>query len=190
MNWKFGGGYQSMAGLSLLIGLSINRTLNDLGINSAKLKWPNDVYVNNKKLAGILIEVEGQVGGDTHAIIGLGLNVSLPNDIKGIDQPFIDLQSFSSTHYDRNEIVAYLLNHLNEMLVAFERHGLTPFFDEYKASDLFCNKPVRLISGNNEVLGISRGINETGALLVEVDGVVGAHYGGEISGEEISVRPQ
>jgi BirA family biotin operon repressor/biotin-[acetyl-CoA-carboxylase] ligase len=190
MNWKFSGGYQSMAGLSLLIGLSINRTLIDLGIKSAKLKWPNDVYVNNKKLAGILIEVEGQVGGDTHAIIGLGLNVSLPNDIKGIDQPFIDLQSLSSSHFDRNEIVAYLLNHLNEMLVEFERNGLLPFLDEYKASDLFSNKPVRLISGNNEVLGFSRGINETGALLVEVDGVVNAHYGGEIFGEEISVRPQ
>ncbi|GBL06130.1 bifunctional biotin--[acetyl-CoA-carboxylase] ligase/biotin operon repressor BirA [Glaciecola sp. KUL10] len=190
MNWKFSGGYQSIAGLSLLIGLSINRTLNDIGINSAKLKWPNDVYINSKKLAGILVEVEGQVGGDTHAIIGLGLNVSMPTDTKGIDQPFIDLQSLSSTHFDRNEIVAYLLNHLNEMLVEFERCGLTPFLDEYKASDLFCDKPVRLISGTNEVLGISRGINETGALLVEIDGVISAHYGGEISGNEISVRTQ
>ena len=189
MNWKFSGGYQSMAGLSLLIGLAIKRTLVELGIEDAKLKWPNDVYVSNKKLAGILVEVEGQVGGDTHAIIGLGLNVALPTDVKGIDQPFIDLQTLSSSIDDRNTIVSVLLNHLNEMLVEFEGTGLKPFLEEYRASDLFCDKPVKLISGNNQVFGISRGINEMGALLVEVDGEISAHYGGEIMGEEISVRP-
>lgn len=184
MGWRFSGGYQSMAGLSLLVGLAINRSLKQFSVNNAQLKWPNDVYVNAKKLAGILVEVEGQVGGDTYAIIGIGINLNLPNDIDDIDQPFIDLSEVSSQPIDRNALIASLVDNLHEMLIEFEVKGLSVFLKEWQQADLFFGKQVTLVSGTNEVNGISKGINDAGALLVD-DGVqVSAHYGGEISVRE------
>ena len=181
MGWRFSGGYQSMAGLSLLVGIAINRCLQKMKINDAKLKWPNDVYVQGKKLSGILIEVEGQVGADTFAVIGIGINVCLPQDLEGIDQPFIDLQTVCAQTIDRNLLIARVIDQLREMLLEFEQHGLKPFMQEWQSADLFYDKPIKLIAGNNQITGISKGINDTGALMLETNGHITAHYGGEIS---------
>lgn len=181
MAWTFKGGYQSMAGLSLLVGIAINRSLKKIGVNDCKLKWPNDVYHNLKKLAGILVEVEGQVGSDASAIIGIGINVDLPASIDEIDQPFVDLASITQKPVDRNELVALIIVTLTTMLKEFEIRGLAPFLSEWKEADLFYNEYVYLESGNNRIHGLSKGINEGGALLLENAGKVTPHHGGEIS---------
>lgn len=181
MAWTFKGGYQSMAGLSLLVGIAINRSLKKVGVNDCKLKWPNDVYHNFKKLAGILVEVEGQVGSDASAVIGIGINIDLPNTIDDIDQPFIDLASITNTKVDRNQLVALIIMTLTGMLEEFEVKGLAPFLAEWKDADLFYNEYVYLESGNNRIHGMSKGINEGGALLLENAGRVTPHHGGEIS---------
>ena len=181
MAWTFSGGYQSMVGLSLLVGIGINRVMQKLGIHDCKLKWPNDVYHNNKKLAGILIEVEGQVGSDANAIIGIGINVDLPKNISGIDQPFTDIKEILNRSLDRNELIAMLFSTLTDMLKEFESCGLRPFMEEWKKADLFYNQYVYLVSGNNQIHGVSKGINESGALLLENSGGITPHHGGEIS---------
>lgn len=170
-----------MVGLSLLVGIAINRVLKLHGLTDCKLKWPNDVYHAGKKLAGILVEVEGQVGSDATAIIGIGINVSLPTTIEGIDQPFTDMFSALGKEVDRNIVVAELINTLHTVLKEFESTGLAPFVHEWSEADLFHDKYVYLIAGSNHLHGISKGINESGALLLECNGVVTAHHGGEIS---------
>jgi BirA family biotin operon repressor/biotin-[acetyl-CoA-carboxylase] ligase len=181
MAWTFSGGYQSMAGLSLLVGIAINRALKKIGVDDCKLKWPNDIYHDFKKLAGILVEVEGQVGSDATAVIGIGININLPSSIDGIDQPFIDLVSISQETVDRNELIALIIRTLTAMLKEFEVKGLTPFLAEWKDADLFYNEYVYLESGSNRIHGMSKGINESGALLLENAGKVTPHHGGEIS---------
>ncbi len=181
MAWTFRGGYQSMAGLSLLVGIAINRALKEIGVNDCKLKWPNDIYHDFRKLAGILVEVEGQVGSDASAVIGIGININLPSTIDGIDQPFIDLTSISENPVDRNELIALLISTLTKMLKEFETRGLAPFMAEWKDADLFYNEYVYLESGSNRIHGISKGINESGALLLENAGKLTPHHGGEIS---------
>ncbi|MFT5544288.1 MAG: BirA family biotin operon repressor/biotin-[acetyl-CoA-carboxylase] ligase [Arenicella sp.] len=181
MAWTFSGGYQSMAGLSLLVGIAINRALKEIGVNDCKLKWPNDIYHDFRKLAGILVEVEGQVGSDASAVIGIGININLPSTIDGIDQPFTDLTSISENTVDRNELIALLISTLTKMLVEFESRGLAPFMAEWKDADLFYNEYVYLESGSNRIHGISKGINESGALLLENAGKLTPHHGGEIS---------
>ncbi|AEP28819.1 bifunctional biotin--[acetyl-CoA-carboxylase] ligase/biotin operon repressor BirA [Brumicola nitratireducens] len=181
MAWTFKGGYQSMAGLSLLVGIAINRSLKTMGIKDCKLKWPNDVFHNCRKLAGILVEVEGQVGSDASAVIGIGINVDLPNAVSEIDQPFVDLVSITQKPVDRNELVALIILTLTTMLTEFELKGLAPFLSEWREADLFYNEYVYLESGSNRIHGLSKGINEGGALMLENAGKVTPHHGGEIS---------
>jgi len=181
MAWTFTGGYQSMAGLSLLVGIAINRSLKSMGIKDCKLKWPNDVFHNGRKLAGILVEVEGQVGSDASAVIGIGINVDLHNVVSEIDQPFVDLVSITQKPVDRNELVAIIILTLTNMLKEFELKGLAPFLSEWREADLFYNEYVYLESGSNRIHGLSKGINEGGALLLENAGKVTPHHGGEIS---------
>jgi BirA family biotin operon repressor/biotin-[acetyl-CoA-carboxylase] ligase len=181
MAWTFTGGYQSIAGLSLLVGIAINRSLKTIGVIDCKLKWPNDVYYNLKKLAGILVEVEGQVGSDASAVIGIGINIDLPESVNGIDQPFIDLVSITQKPVDRNQLAALIIATLKTMLRQFEVEGLAPFLSEWKDADLFYNEYVYLESGSNRIHGLSKGINEGGALLLENAGKVTPHHGGEIS---------
>ena len=181
MAWSFAGGYQSMVGLSLLVGIGINRVLKKHGVDDCKLKWPNDVFYEGKKLAGVLVEVEGQVGSDASAVIGIGINVDLPSHVDGIDQPFTDIFTAIGSEVDRNVIVADLIDTLFEMLHLFEDKGLAPFIPEWETADLFYDQYVYLIAGSNQIHGISKGINESGALMLECNGKLTPHHGGEIS---------
>lgn len=184
MLWRFSSGYQAMAGLSLMVGVIVNDTLNELGLAQCQLKWPNDIYMNKQKLAGILIEVEGQVGASASAIIGIGVNIRLPSNIQGIDQAFTDLHSISEQEISRNKFAAILIQNLWQALPLFEQEGMKPFIPRWLQADLYHNKEIKLLSGENVTVGLSRGIDETGALLLEIDGEVKAFHGGEIS-----VRP-
>jgi BirA family biotin operon repressor/biotin-[acetyl-CoA-carboxylase] ligase len=185
MLWHFDNGYQAMTGLSIMVGVVLNETLKSLGIDDCKLKWPNDIYFQQQKLAGILIEVEGQVGASTSAIIGIGVNIALPDSIEGIDQAFTDLMHANSAKpISRNVFAAKLIERLWQALPLFEAKGLAPFLDDWRQADLYINKPVVLVSGEQQTHGLSRGVDSSGALLLEVNGKIIAHHGGEIS-----VRP-
>ncbi len=182
MYWRFSGGYQTLSGLSLVVGLAVNRTLNHFGITDGQLKWPNDIYINMQKIAGILIEVEGSVGDEVHCVIGLGLNVNLPDDITGIEQPFTDLQSHSQqTMINRNHLTAQLILDIQHALIIFEKSGLSSFISEWESLNVFADKDITLIIGQQSVQGVCMGIDPQGALRVMVDGEIKTYHGGEIS---------
>lgn len=181
MFWNFSGGYQSVTGLSLVIGIAVSRTLDELGLSQCELKWPNDIYMMGKKLGGVLIEIEGQPDSHCHSIIGVGLNIDLPQQVDEIDQPWTDLTKAGLINPDRNQICALLLKHLYQIVSQFEFEGMSPFIDEWKKRDIYAGTEITLNMGNNRIEGIARGINTHGAILVEVDGQVKAFYGGEIS---------
>jgi BirA family transcriptional regulator, biotin operon repressor / biotin---[acetyl-CoA-carboxylase] ligase len=184
MLWTFTSGYHAIGGLSLAIGVAIVNALQNVGLTDAKLKWPNDIYVNGKKLAGVLIEVEGQIGEACHCIIGIGINVKLPESTTGIDQPFTDINTAIGRQIDRNQFAAVLIEALLDTLKRFEAKGLSPFVEQWKAVDVYANQIINLTIGQNITTGIARGINESGALMVETKAGLRAYQGGEIS-----VRP-
>ena len=184
MYWSFAGGYQSVGGLSLAVGVAVVSALEKIGITDVQLKWPNDIYAQGKKLAGILIEAEGQMGGACQCVVGVGLNISMPGNLVQIDQPWIDLAQLTDEVPDRNKLAAYLLDELVRTLREFEQSGLRPFVLHWQSMDLYQDKEVKLIMGQKHVLGICRGIDSSGALILETDNVRRAYFGGEIS-----VRP-
>lgn len=78
MYWRLDAGVAAAMGLSLVVGVAIAETLQSMGAEHIKVKWPNDIYCDDKKVAGILVEMVGQAGDAAHLIIGMGLNISMP----------------------------------------------------------------------------------------------------------------
>jgi BirA family biotin operon repressor/biotin-[acetyl-CoA-carboxylase] ligase len=152
--------------------------LNDLGVSELGLKWPNDIYREGKKLGGILVEVEGQIGTEVTCIIGAGININLPDNVSNIDQPFNDL---SDCDIERNILCAKILNKLHQSLPVFAEKGLSPIVHKWNGLDVFAGRQVSISSVQQSKTGISKGINEQGALLLETQDGVEVIHGGEVS---------
>ncbi|GLS90706.1 bifunctional ligase/repressor BirA [Psychromonas marina] len=180
--WRFDAGIEKLSGLSLLVGIATVNALEKIGIEGVSLKWPNDLYYQGKKLAGILIELNAQANEACHTVIGIGINVRMPPEqAKLIDQPWIDLTSLSSEKIDRNLLSATLISELQTLLPEYEKKGLKPYLSKWFTLDCFLDKPVNVLLAEKKIAGICRGIDDSGALLLEVDGQLESYIGGEVS---------
>lgn len=181
MYWRLDQGPAAAMGLSLVIGIIMAETLHALGATDVRVKWPNDIYLNDRKLAGILVELTGKTGDAAHIVMGAGINLAMRSaDASQINQGWINLQEAGVT-VNRNELAASLINSLRDALPMFEQEGLTPFVTRWAALDNFINRPVKLLIGEREVHGIARGVDSQGGLLLEQDGEIKSWVGGEIS---------
>ncbi|RJT31347.1 bifunctional biotin--[acetyl-CoA-carboxylase] ligase/biotin operon repressor BirA [Rahnella woolbedingensis] len=181
MYWKLEQGPAAAMGLSLVIGIVMAEVLQRLGAKDVRVKWPNDLYLNDRKLAGILVELTGKTGDAAQLVIGAGINLKMREPATDtINQGWINLQE-AGVNIDRNELTATLLNALRSALLHFEQEGLTPFISRWRGLDNFLDRPVKLLIGEQEIHGIERGIDPQGALLLEQDGVIKPYIGGEIS---------
>ncbi|AYN28061.1 MULTISPECIES: bifunctional biotin--[acetyl-CoA-carboxylase] ligase/biotin operon repressor BirA [Buttiauxella] len=181
MYWRLEQGPAAAVGLSLVIGIVMAEVLRELGAEDVRVKWPNDLYLNDRKLAGILVELTGKTGDAAQIVIGAGINLAMRNvatDV--INQSWINLQE-AGINIDRNALAIRIIKELRKALQLFEDEGLVPFLPRWEPLDNFIHRQVKLIIGDREIHGISRGINEQGGLLLEQDGVVKPWVGGEIS---------
>ncbi|RYV02459.1 biotin--[acetyl-CoA-carboxylase] synthetase [Shewanella sp. OPT22] len=181
MLWQFPQGMAQAMGLSLVVGCSLASVLKKLGLDDVAVKWPNDVYLEGKKLAGILVEMSGQADGECNVVIGIGVNLSMPTTAaEQIDQPWADIVSQQALP-DKTEFAIALHQQLKADIQQFEQSGLSAFIERWQKVDLYCDQPIKLLMADNVTEGICRGIDTQGALLLEVDGEVKAFVGGEIS---------
>ncbi len=182
MHWYLEQGMSAAMGLSVVAALAVSDAIKSLFNIQVQLKWPNDIYLDGVKLAGILIDLEGQALEPCHSVIGIGLNLAMPvKSAELVDQPWTDLQSHIDGLIDRNILAAEIITHLTRRLSIHKEDGITTMVAEWKSQDHYLYKPVKLITGNRETFGICRGINDQGALLLEVEGEVKSIYGGEVS---------
>ncbi|WP_058914491.1 bifunctional biotin--[acetyl-CoA-carboxylase] ligase/biotin operon repressor BirA [Entomohabitans teleogrylli] len=181
MYWRLEQGPAAAIGLSLVIGIVMAEVLHDLGADQVRVKWPNDLYLQDRKLAGILVELTGKTGDAAQIVIGAGINLAMRHvESDVVNQGWINLQEAGIT-IDRNQLAIRLIKELRTALALFENEGLASFLSRWEKLDNFINRPVKLIIGDREIYGISRGIDEQGALLLEQDGVIKPWVGGEIS---------
>lgn len=181
MFWRLEQGPAAAMGLSLVIGIVMAEVLRELGAPDVKVKWPNDLYLNDKKLAGILVELTGKTGDAANIVIGAGINLSMRSpDTSIVNQQWINLQE-AGVKINRNELVARLLKRLRDTLIDFETRGLAPFVERWRELDNFIDRPVNLLIGEQKIYGIARGIDAQGALLLDREGEVTPFIGGEIS---------
>ncbi|WP_105664504.1 bifunctional biotin--[acetyl-CoA-carboxylase] ligase/biotin operon repressor BirA [Cronobacter dublinensis] len=181
MYWRLDQGPAAAIGLSLVIGIVMAEVLHELGADHVRVKWPNDLYLNDRKLAGILVELTGKTGDAAQIVIGAGINLAMrqvESDI--VNQGWINLQE-AGIKVDRNMLAVKLIEKLRSSLREFEQEGLAPFLARWEKLDNFIHRQVKLIIGEREIYGISRGIDNQGALLLEQNGVIKPWVGGEIS---------
>jgi BirA family biotin operon repressor/biotin-[acetyl-CoA-carboxylase] ligase len=166
--------------LSLVVGLVVQRCLRQFGVRNAGLKWPNDLLVAGKKIAGILLELNGDPADICHVVIGIGINANML-DGEGIDQPWTSMLRETGLVVDRNELAAVLTERLAQALAVHREQGFAAFHDEWESQHLWHGREVRLISGVHEVVGTVLGVSVDGALRLAVDGAEQVYSGGELT---------
>ncbi|WP_117236498.1 bifunctional biotin--[acetyl-CoA-carboxylase] ligase/biotin operon repressor BirA [Vibrio maerlii] len=191
MYWQLEAGMAAAMGLSLVIGVSVVEALEQLGVEDVKLKWPNDLYYQDRKLAGILIEMSGQAGGAANLVIGMGMNLSMSGEQGGITQPWVSLDEVLGDHrIGRNQLASAIINAWQDSLEQYEYQGMNGFVERWNRLDNFISREIKLLMGSRVVSGIAQGINEQGAVLIETDKGIESYIGGEISLRSCDTKEQ
>lgn len=180
--WQFASGPAALSGLSLAAALAVVRVVREMGVKGAGVKWPNDILVNGEKLAGILLEIQGESNGPTRVIVGLGLNVRLPDMMaQTIDQPYTSLENHVQKPIQRNKLAARLIDELLKVYELFSQSGFAAFVDEWLAMDVFRDKSINLKLPTGVLNGTCRGVDIAGAIRLEHNGQVTSFPSGEVS---------
>lgn len=181
---QFAGGLARLAGLSLVAGIASAEALRDATGLDIRLKWPNDLWLDGRKLGGLLVEGGGEHGGPVRAVIGLGVNVRMPEGVgRDIDQPWIDLARRIEPP-SRNRLAAAVLAAWLPALDDFDREGLAMFLPRWAALDALAGRRIHVLHGGERREAEALGIAPDGGLRVR-------DAGGErvVHSGEVSVRP-
>jgi len=179
--WRFECGLADLAGLSLAVGVGLAEAWRACGVE-VQVKWPNDLWIRDRKLAGVLIEAGGEFHGPSHVVIGLGLNLALPVALReGLDQPVTDLAAHLMPPMARNAAVGVCLDALFAALIEFEHQGLAPFLARWPAVDALAGRAVDVIESQRRWHGQACGIDERGRLRVQCGDRMQHVDAGEIS---------
>lgn len=166
------------------MGVAVERALSRLGIAGVGLKWPNDIYADGRKLAGILLEVTGEYNSHCQVVIGIGMNLSMSDEeAKAIDQPWVDLRSLNP-ELARNQVAGVLLDELLQCVDGFQKEGFAPWQSYWSERDIYHDMQVTVSSPAHQITGIVKGVNRKGELMLRTERGMEV-----ISAGEISVRP-
>lgn len=180
--FPFGG--SALEGLSLVVGLAVAEAIDGLaGRELVQLKWPNDLWIRERKVGGILIELAGDLDSACMAIVGVGLNLAPLSEAEMavIEQPVTDLRAELGETPGRNLLVATLLEHLLRFSERFARDGFPVFASAWQARNALAGREVVVALGDRQVQGVCEGVSGRGALLLREAGGVREFHGGEVS---------
>ena len=169
--WRFERGAGHLGGLSLAVGAAVARALADCGVERVQVKWPNDVVVDFRKLAGVLVETSGEMQGPSVAVVGVGLNYRLGEQLEKIDQPAVDVAGCASPVPSRNLLLARTLSELVAVLEAFEDSGFAPLRSEWRSLHAYQGRRVRVMPPNEAAYEANViDVGEDGTLVVSAGG--------------------
>ena len=180
--WQFDNGISELAGLSLVMGVAVARALRQIGVLGVRLKWPNDLMINNAKLGGILIDIDGDCGGQILTVVGIGINFSMPPEFgQEIDQAWTDVIANCSVDASRNVFAAQLIESCVAALEEFRRNRFSHFRAEWDECDALRGENVEVIYANGLLQGVACGVDDDGALLLKKGDRVSPVSAGEVS---------
>ncbi len=187
VGWQFAEAPPTFSALSLAVGVAVVQAFRRLGIQGVRLKWPNDLLWQNRKLGGVLIEMRGESGGAAQVIIGIGINMQMPAAVR-MQLAEREAALIADVHEimrdktpTRNAMIGAIVAELLQMLQTFTVRGFAPFQHEWQQLDALANAPVKVISGSQTTFGTARGVETDGTLLVDVDGQLCKFVSGEVS---------
>ncbi len=180
--WRFQRPLTALSGLSLAVGLALGRSLRNLD-GDVRVKWPNDLLHDGRKLAGILIETQGDVLAGATAVIGIGVNVDATPDMsERVGVPVASVREAVGRRPDRNDLLARLLRELNVILDRFDQDGFGPFQAEWMAMSAHVDAQVAIQGAGEHLLqGRFAGVDAEGALLLDTGGGMRRVHSGEVS---------
>jgi len=183
--WSFSDAARALPALSLGVGVAVTRALVRAGARGILLKWPNDIWFEDRKVGGVLVEIRAEAGGPAHVVIGVGLNVLLPaaarREIEASGARVAAVADACEVPPSRNHVAGALLDEVLSMLVTFERVGFPAFWDEWSALDALKGRPVEVLLGDKVTVGTAHGADTDGALLLDVGGHLQRFVSGEAS---------
>lgn len=187
--WQYPGNKNALIGLSLVAGITVAELLYGYGCQDIGLKWPNDILVANRKIAGILTESYGDASGCCRLVIGFGINIynnynKISNKINStsIAKPWTNLVSeYGNVSISRNQLIADLIVKFLTNYEMFIENGLTIFLHKWSRYDKLINKMINIDIAGNIEHGKYLGIDEQGALLADINGKTKSFYSGEVS---------
>jgi BirA family biotin operon repressor/biotin-[acetyl-CoA-carboxylase] ligase len=177
-------GSQGLTGLSLVVGLAVLDSLRRAGVEGVGLKWPNDVYANGVKIAGILLELTGDPADVCHVVIGIGINVNMNSGAGDINQPWTSVRAQKGALVDRSKLVNLLSESLCHYLDVHGRSGFVSLKDEWQENNIWQGRRCILSTGTHQVEGVMIGIDEQGAIRLLVNEQTELRF----SGGELSLR--
>jgi BirA family biotin operon repressor/biotin-[acetyl-CoA-carboxylase] ligase len=182
LGWRFDQELTELGCLPLVVALAAAEALSQAGLAGHIIKWPNDLLLDGKKLCGCLTEVQGDLKGPCHAVLGVGINVNMPSTdiIPEIDQAWTDLASHLPD-CSRNSLAALLLEQLIIQLTLFSEQGFDPFRLTWQERDGLFGQPVDVVSGNRSFQGVAAGIDKQGALLLHTGHQVISLHSADVS---------
>lgn len=181
LGWRFDAPPKDLSALSLVVGIAIAQALAALGARGIGLKWPNDLLVRRRKLAGILIEMRSELGGPCSVVIGVGVNVALGEDVRAkIDQPSTSLADCCERLPARNQVAAALISALVAQLQGFATRGFAPQLAQWRELDALLDHEVELALPDRLVRGIARGVDAHGMLQIEHNGRLETFLSGHV----------
>lgn len=193
LGWRFELHVSALGAFSLLMGVAVVRGLKMLGVEHAKLKWPNDVLVDNKKLAGILVETATLKAGGLGVVAGIGLNVCMPAmERERINQVITDMYEVlpepASAPVTRNQLAAVILGECMRVCEQFPQNT-ADLLEEYRSEYDVLRQQVVVIEHDNgeQQTAIAVGVEDSGALRVRV---YDSHHGHEqlLNAGDVSLR--
>jgi BirA family biotin operon repressor/biotin-[acetyl-CoA-carboxylase] ligase len=183
--WTFGDGVRKLPALSLAVGVSIARALARAGAVGVRLKWPNDIWFQERKIGGVLIELRAEASGPAHVVIGVGINVILPpaarREIEAGGTRVAAVADACAAAPSRNLVAGAILDELLSMLGEFEREGFGAFRDAWIALDALGGRPAKVVLADTVISGTARGVDEEGALLLDTGDRLQRFVSGEAS---------
>lgn len=181
--WRFNVPVQALIGLPLAVGVVIAEALAMFDVQ-ARLKWPNDVLYEGKKLAGVLIETASAADmpqNASWAVIGIGLNMAVPDSLAAqIDRPVASIPWLADL--DQDMLTATLLNGLSEAMAQFEEQGLAAFLPRWNALHAHTGRAVAILDNGKAMHeGTAVGVDDSGRFLLDTAAGRVAVMAGDVS---------
>lgn len=160
----------SMMGVSLVVGLAVINALKEYGINEKfTIKWPNDILWDSQKIAGILIDANAEINGNSKLIIGIGLNLNMTKPTKDQTmQGWSSIKKITAQTVDRNKMAALLISNVVNFMQQFIASGLPSFLAKWQTYDYLLGKTITIGRGGVEKVGVCRGIDNLGQLRLQL----------------------
>jgi len=186
VGWQFAGVPAEPSALTLAVGVAVRRVLDRVAGITIALKWPNDLVFDERKLGGILLEIQAEAHGGAHVVVGVGLNVALSAALLPslCDWPrgAVDLTTaLGRAPPPRAVLAAALVNEIAALLADYPAQGFAAYRTEWRSADFLRGRAVRLDEGTGRSYGTALGIDADGALLVETDGGKRRVVAGDVS---------